>query len=186
MVIDDFNDYKLSFFDDKWVPVFLIVWLTVFLLSHPDMNFKLLAGLIFSAIIIVYKPEGFLDGHKRRIFILTVILYPPAEFALKLLAASGPLAVNMAEHFTAGLVVAIYLSTLLHGALKKLSQWERFMFTVSAAVLFCLLYEITGFLIYYEPSAALYSDTMRDLSMNMAGAVMVAALISDYEGKSRI
>ncbi|WP_432703603.1 hypothetical protein ACRERI_07520 [Methanothermobacter thermautotrophicus] len=109
-------------------------------------------------------------------------MYPPAEFALKLLAASGPLAVNMAEHFTAGLVVAIYLSTLLHGALKKRSQWERFMFTVSAAVLFCLLYEITGFLIYYEPSAALYSDTMRDLSMNMAGAVMVAALISD-EGK---
>lgn len=184
MIIDDFNDYKVSFFDDKWLKVFLIVWLTVFLLSHPKLTFKLLAGLFFSTLIIIYKPEGFLEAYKRRMFILTVILYPPTEFALKLLTASGPLAVNMAEHLTAGLVVAVYLSTLLHGALKKLSQWERFIFTVSAAVLFCLLYEITGFLIYYEPSAALYSDTMRDLSMNMAGAVMAAALISNYEAKS--
>ncbi|MCQ8904130.1 MAG: hypothetical protein NQU45_00215 [Methanothermobacter sp.] len=177
---------KSSFFDDKWLPVFLIVWLTVLLSSHPRLTFKLLAGLFFSTLLIIYKPEGLLEGYKRRIFILTLILYPPAEFALKLLASLAPLAVNMAEHFTAGLVVSVYLSTLLHGTLRKLGHWERLVFTVSVAVFLCLLYEITGFLIYYEPTAALYSDTMRDLSMNMAGAVMAATLLSNYEVKSGI
>lgn len=140
----------------------------------PQVDLQAPCWTVFLYLLIIYKPEGLLEGYKRRIFILTLILYPPAEFALKLLASLASLAVNMAEHFTAGLVVSVYLSTLLHGTLRKLGHWERLVFTVSVAVFLCLLYEITGFLIYYEPTAALYSDTMRDLSMNMAGAVMAA------------
>ncbi|MDI9617929.1 hypothetical protein [Methanothermobacter sp.] len=90
----------------------------------------------------------------------------------------------MAEHFIAGVLAALAASVVLERALEKLDGWDELAFMVSAAALFCLLYEITGYAVYYEPSAILYSDTMRDLSMNIAGAVMTASITTWYDSRS--
>ncbi|MGB9837206.1 hypothetical protein [Methanothermobacter sp.] len=167
----------------KYFTIFIAVWTAVFMIagSVPYLGFKLIAGLIIFLFI-----SGFAQrSPKKEALYLVAILYPPAELALKLSATLiDPLAVNMAEHFIAGALAALAASTVLDGTLEKLDRWEGLTFTVSSAVLFCLLYEIMGYAIYYEPSAILYSDTMRDLSMNIAGAVMSASIITVYGGRS--
>lgn len=169
--------------DRKYFSIFLAVWTAVFIIagSVSHFRFKLIAGLIIFLLI-----SGFAKrSPKKEALYIAAIVYPPAELALKFSAAlMDPVAVNMAEHFIAGALAALVASVVLEGALEKLDRWDGLAFTVSVAVLFCLLYEITGYVVYYEPSAILYSDTMRDLSMNIAGAVMAASIITWYDSGS--
>jgi len=169
--------------DRKYFSVFFAVWTAAFLIagSVPYLRFKLIAGLIIFLLI-----SGFAKrSPKKEALYIAAILYPPAELALKFsVALMDPVAVNMAEHFIAGALAALAASVVLEGTLEKLDRWDGLAFMVSVAVLFCLLYEITGYMVYYEPSAILYSDTMRDLSMNIAGAVMAASIITWYDSRS--
>ena len=169
--------------DRKYFSIFLAVWTAVFIIagSVPYLRFKLIAGVIIFLLI-----SGFAKrSPKKEALYIAAILYPPAELALKFsVVLMDPVAVNMAEHFIAGALVALAASAAFEGALEKLDRWDGLAFTVSVAVLFCLLYELTGYAVYYEPSAILYSDTMRDLSMNIAGAVMAASIITWYDSIS--
>jgi len=73
--------------------------------------------------------------------------------------------------------VASVISVASWGTLKKLNLNERFLFLSCLAIVICLLYELIGYLLYYEPTAALYSDTMRDLAMNIAGSATLSVII---------
>ncbi|MCG2827838.1 hypothetical protein [Methanothermobacter sp. K4] len=163
----------------KYFSIFLVVWTAVFIVagSVPHLRFKLIAGLLIFLFI-----SGFAQrSPKKEALYLAAVLYPPAELALKSsVTLIDPVAVNMAEHFIAGSLAVLAASTVFDDTLERLDGWDELAFMVSAAVLFCLLYEITGYAVYYEPSAILYSDTMRDLSMNIAGAVMAASIITWY------
>jgi len=166
--------------DKKTFLIFLMVWFSGFIISSPADNLKIKfsAGFLVIILIHILGLERCSDEVNLKAFNITAVTYPVIEVLLR--ASIGfidPLAVNIAEHFLAGAAVASVISVASWGTLKKLNLNERFLFLSCLAIVICLLYELIGYLLYYEPTAALYSDTMRDLVMNIAGSATLSVII---------
>jgi hypothetical protein len=152
--------------------------------------FKVIVLLAIVLIIKIKKLDRKFNSRQIKVFYFFVFLYPLVELSFKVLTQSWAsnhemiqyqIYINILEHLLAGMAVGVFLFPIIVETLQKLSNTEKFLFFVSIVALFCLLYEIVGFYFFYFPNdftgINMYTDTMRDLSMNIIGAILIFTII---------
>ncbi|NYB52603.1 MAG: hypothetical protein HVN35_08610 [Methanobacteriaceae archaeon] len=99
--------------------------------------------------------------------------------------ASYNIYINILEHLLAGMAVGMILFPFIIGIMERLSLKEGFILFVPLVTFLCLLYELIGFYFFYQPLGYLsinqYSDTMRDLTLNIVGSVILFVLIIGFK-----
>ena len=155
------------------------------------LMFKVLMGLIIVLFIKIKDLDLNLDHYQLKFFYFFVFIYPFLEVFLKIFTRDFYtygimnliyVLANGVEHILVGMAVGVILLPFLVPTMHKLNQKEKLLFFVSVTVLFCILYELLGFYLFFDPNITayqnvLYPDTMRDITMNILGALGIFILI---------
>ncbi len=170
--------------------ILLFMTLIYFSFFVEYLLFKVIVLLAIVLIIKIKKLDRKFNSRQIKVFYFFVFLYPLVELSFKVLTQSWAsnhemiqyqIYINILEHLLAGMAVGVFLFPIIVETLQKLSNTEKFLFFVSIVALFCLLYEIVGFYFFYFPNdftgINMYTDTMRDLSMNIIGAILIFTII---------
>jgi hypothetical protein len=135
-----------------------------------------------------------LNSAQIKVFYFFVFIYPLIELCFKFLTQNWAinhdmiryqLSINIIEHTLAGMAVGIIVFPFLMNTLQKLIITEKFLLFVSVVTLTCLIYELIGFYLFYLPLGYMgmyqYVDTMRDLTLNIVGAILIFGIIRILE-----
>lgn len=135
-----------------------------------------------------------LNSGQIKVFYFFVFIYPLIELCFKFFTQNWAinhdmiqyqLSINIIEHIMAGMAVGIIVLPFLMNTLQKLIITEKFLLFVSVVTLTCLIYELIGFYLFYLPLGYTgmyqYVDTMRDLTLNIVGAILIFGIIRILE-----
>ena len=128
-----------------------------------------------------------LNSRQIKVFYFFIFIYPLIELCFKFLTQNWTINpemiqyINILEHTLAGMAVGIILFTFFVNNLQKLIITEKFIIFVSIVAFTCFLYELIGFYLFYLPlgytGMVQYVDTMRDLTLNIVGAITIFGII---------
>ncbi len=124
--------------------------------------------------------EGRLSPRDRRLYYLTLVLYPPLETLVQWLGVRGLIPsdftwINRVEHAVWAAMLAILFLPLLQSIWQRLTLWQSALFLLGFV---CLLGNLNEFFEYLtrlqyaqdaERFARYYSDTIYDMVMNLMG-----------------
>ncbi|GAB6056472.1 hypothetical protein JCM15415_17880 [Methanobacterium movens] len=89
--------------------------------------------------------------------------------------------INQLEHFMGGIALGVVLLPLIITTLNKVTFKEKMIIFIPVVSFFSLIYELSSYYIFYSPTQSysylLYADTMHDLSLNIAGALLAFILL---------
>ncbi len=179
---------------------FWLVYTTIFTLLSFNLFFQwgLMVGMLF---IIFFcfrwtRLELDLSPLARRIYLLAVFIYPPAESIVLLLRFKGLLPpdfdlINRGEHFCWAIALTFFFLPFIAGVWPSLNIWQNLIFILGFV---CLLGNINEFLEYILRIQQLpidkalftyfYNDTILDMTMNLFGGFVGFALLTRLFAKS--
>ncbi len=127
--------------------------------------------------------ENRLPHRDRNLYLLTLLIYVPAETAVQWSGVNGLIPpdftwINRLEHACWAAMLSILFLPLLSGIYHRLTRWHGFLFILGFV---CLLGNLNEFLEFAtrleyaqdaERFARFYSDTIYDMMMNLLGGTI--------------
>ncbi len=153
-------------------------------------------GLMVGTLFVIFfffrftRMEKILSLQEHRIYLLVVLLYPPAETAVQVLQINKLIPAdftwtNRLEHFCWAIALSFFFLPLIAGVWKRLNGWQNLIFIAGFV---CLLGNINEFLEYVlriqtdvidqKLFAYFYTDTILDMFMNLLGSLVSFALLN--------
>lgn len=177
----------------KW---FLILFSILFIILLgvsffvPHLTLKLIIGFSFVFLIKTKNLDSNLNQLQGRIFNAFIFIYPVLATGIKVLEKywitgyQNPIfhiQINQLEHFMGGVALGVVLLPLIITTLNKVTFKEKMIIFIPVVSFFSLIYELSSYYIFYGPTPSysylLYADTMHDLSLNIAGALLAFILL---------
>jgi hypothetical protein len=142
------------------------------------------------------RMEGKLSNQEHYLYLLAILLYPPAETAVQLiqmqrLIPSDFTWINRLEHFCWAIALAFFFLPFIASVWKRLNGWQNLIFVFGFVCLLGNLNEFLEYLLRIQNTpldqalfAKFYTDTILDMTMNLLGGLVGFALLTEVFSKS--
>lgn len=166
------------------LPIFASIIIILIAIGHftfPIMSVMLICWFSIAAFVKVKNFDKRLSRSERKLFFITIILYPIIETVIKYLLVNDIIPyswfwINRVEHFLSAIAIEILFYPFLKPTLSKLNKIESFIFIVCVVVFIGNLNEFFEYLIRHILNTYrldfYYWDTIYDMVMNILGAAL--------------
>jgi len=141
--------------------------------------------------------EAKLNAREHQLYLLTLLLYAPAETAVQWLGVRGLIPhdftlVNRLEHACWAAMLSILFLPMISQVWKRLNRWQSLLFVVGFV---CLLGNLNEFLEYAVRArytineiqlAWFYTDTIYDMLMNLVGSLIGFGILNWVEHRQTL
>jgi hypothetical protein len=164
-------------------------------LTFAFMSVLIVVWFSIAAITKVLHFDKKLSDRERKLYKITIILYPLFETIIKYFLLHDIIAqswfwINRFEHFLSAIAIEILLYPLLKPTLKKLSLIESLIFSICTITFVGNLNEFLEYFIRHILGTYrlnfFYWDTIYDMAMNILGATCGFLILPGWKNKRKL
>lgn len=158
-------------------------------------------GLMVTAFFLIFWGfrlsgwEAKLNDRDRRLYLLTLLIYAPAESAVQWLGTRGLIPsdftwVNRLEHLCWAAMLSLIFLPMLTDIWQRLARWQSFLFIVGFVCLLGNVNEGCEFVtrlsgrLNEAQFARFYIDSIYDMTMNLLGGIVGFGLYLAFASKT--